>query len=371
MNLKDILDLEEIKDTQLAKWLRWWITERMERKIEDVMWWNVKEHPPLIGSTEHIELFACFKDGTPFAMIFKKEELREKVKAACDVDDGKECADASIMIPVHGWIWHNFKWTYTKRNKGKKDDALIEVVHDWACRAMQYYIHCNMEDPWTLVEAYEIALSCPDIQLKECDVNQGAPRTWAISTPHKPDVYAEGINELYRKLREAREYCAILKKEPRKQRTAKEVIDEVYAIAKECPAMRINKYTIPGYEGSSPAWIVDLANGDYTAEARGAEALLKEVKAAKEYWEASQKKLKGHQATREAMEKAKSSDGEVIRVDGLDHETKELLLHFIESLTIKDASDILAREYPCSVWDELYFIREKLRKSIAEPRRKR
>jgi hypothetical protein len=231
MNLKDILELEEFKDTLIAHTLRWWITERLGRKIEDVLWWNVKEYPPIIGDTGYIELSAHFKDGTPFVQIFPEKELEEKTK----------------------------------------------------------------------------------------------------------------------------------------HQAARDIIREAAAIAKNTPGMLVLNLRDGG-------WAICLDDGDYSVEAKTAEELLAEVKVAKAYYEASQKAKKGHQATREmireGMEKSKKDDGEVIRVDGLDQETKELLLHFIESLTIKDASDILSKEYPCSVWDELHFIREKLRKSLAQPRRR-
>ena len=394
MNLKDILELEEFKNTLIGNALRWWITERLDRKIEDVMWWNAKEHTVVIGNTEHIELSACFKDGTPFVQTFQKEELREKVRATHDVEE----QDTPIMIPVHSWIWKDFKTVYPHRTKTKfdtdeeLDKKLIEIAHDWACRAMQYYTRYNMEDPWTLVDAYEIALKCPDIELRECDVPKGAPKAWTITTPYRPDVQAEGPNDLYRKLKVAKEYAETLKKskkEQSKQRVPKmpeaviypydpgrtlveksrrNVIREAYEIAETCPAMII--------EELKHGWSISFEDDDYSVEALDAVHLLAEVKEAKAYWEASQKSKKTsteqtRDMIREAMEKAKNSDGEVIRVDGLDRETKELLLHFIESLTIKEASDILAKEYPCSVWDELHFIREKLRKSIAQPRRER
>lgn len=395
MNLKDILELEEFKNTLIGNALRWWITERLDRKIEDVMWWNAKEHTVVIGNTEHIELSACFKDGTPFVQTFQKEELKEKVKATHDVEKSKGEPGASVMVPVHDWIWQDFKWAYTKRNKGKKDDELIEVVHDWACRAMQYYTRYNMEDPWTLVDAYEIALKCPEIQLKECDVPKVSPRAWTITVPGEYPEYsvdAEGPNDLYRKLKVAKEYAETLKKskkEQSKQRVPKmpeaviypydpgrtlveksrrNVIREAYEIAETCPAMII--------EELKHGWSISFEDDDYSVEALDAVHLLAEVKEAKAYWEASQKSKKTsteqtRDMIREAMEKAKNSDGEVIRVDGLDRETKELLLHFIEHLTIKDASDILAKEYPCSVWDELHFIREKLRASLAQSGRER
>lgn len=273
---------------------------------------------------------------------------------------------ASVMIPVHEWIWQDFKEMYTKRNKDKAmtDNDFIEIVHDWACRAMQHYIYDNIDDPWKLTRIYEIALSCPDIQIKKHINHQGGLRAWTISTPHRPDVQAEGINDLYCKLGEAKEYCETLKPE---SRATREMIREAAAIAKSVPGMLIANLRDGGYA-------ICLDDGDYSIEAQNAEQLLREVKVAKAYWEASQKPKKGHQTARdmirETMEKSKKDNEEVIRVDGLDQETKELLLHFIESLTIKEVSDILAKDYPCSVWDELHFIREKLRKSIAEPRRR-
>lgn len=302
--------------------------------------------------------------------------------------------DVSVMIPVHDWIWQDFKEVYAKRHKDKAmtDKDFIEIVHDWACRAMQYYTRYNMEDPWTLVEAYEIALSCPEIQLKECDVPQVSPKAWNIAVPGEHPEYsvdAEGPNDLYRKLKVAKEYAETLKKskkEQSKQRVPKmpeaviypydpgrtlveksrrNVIREAYEIAETCPAMII--------EELKHGWSISFEDDDYSVEALDAVHLLAEVKEAKAYWEASQKSKKtSTEQTRDmirgAMEKAKIRDEDVIRIDGLDQETKELLLHFIEHLTIKEASDILQRDYPCSVWDELHFIRERLRTSIEQPR---
>jgi hypothetical protein len=353
------------------------------------------------------------------------------------------------MIPVHEWIWQDFKEMYTKRHKDKAmtDKDFIEIVHDWACRAMQHYIYDNMEDPWKLaktsemvLEAYEIALDCPGIHIRrDRDV-------WIVNTLHMFDTEARNAAELLRMVKGAKKYIETseaVKQGPRMHPSAQKVIDEAMEIAKSVPAMTVKKITIPGYS-SAPAWSIGFKDNDYTAEARGAahlveevkaakayweasqkpkkeprtacdiirdayeiaentpgmfvaelrdggwaiclddgdysveaqnaEALLKEVKVAKAYREASQKSKKGHQATRDmirdAMEIAKNNDGEVIRVDGLDQETKELLLYFIESLTIRDASDILSKDYPCSVWDELHFIREKLRKSLKQPGRR-
>lgn len=289
--------------------------------------------------------------------------MRDAIKAYAmsSNDEPKEEQDSSVMIPVHDWIWQDFKWAYTKRNKGKKDDELIEVVHDWACRAMQYYTRYNMDDPWRLVEAYEIALSCPDIQLQECKTKQGSQRTWNITVQYPEyNAYAVGVNDLYHKLNTAKEYVETLKK--KEPRSTRDMIHEAVAIAKSVPGMLIANLRDGG-------WAICLDDGDYSVEAKTAEQLLAEVKAAKAYREASQKpKKKNAEQTREmireAMEKAKIRDEGVIHIDGLDQETKELLLYFIETLTIKEASDILAKEYPCSVWDELHFIREKLRKSI-------
>lgn len=291
--------------------------------------------------------------------------MRDAIKAYAmsSNDKTKEERDASVMIPVHDWIWQDFKWAYTKRNKGKKDDELIEVVHDWACRAMQYYTQQNIDDPWTIMEAYKMALDCPDIRIRR---EHGI---WIIEAPHMFDVEAKSPSDLLRKVRSAKEYIEAshaLNQEPRKHRSARDIIREAYEIAKTCPAMIV--------EELRHGWRICFEDDDYSVEALDAEHLLAEVKEARQYWEASQKpKKKNTEQTREiireAMEKAKNSDGEVIRVDGLDQETKELLLYFIESLTIKDVSDILQRDYPCSEWDELHFIREKLRKSIAESRR--
>lgn len=55
---------------------------------------------------------------------------------------------------------------------------------------------------------------------------------------------------------------------------------------------------------------------------------------------------------------------DVIRTDSLDRYVKKMLLHFIESLTIKEVSEILDKPHPHIAWDDLYLIREKLRTSL-------
>lgn len=306
MNLKDFLELEEIKDTLIANALRWWITEYLERTIDTVMWWNVRKYPTIIVSAEHLELSACFKDGTPFTMIFKEEELRERIKEPCK--------------------------PRTTRDIIREAFAIAETVP-----AM--FVAKLTHGGWT------VCLDDGDYSVEALDAEQ-----------------------LLVEVKIAKAYWEASQKPKKGHRTTRDIICEAYAIQGTCPTMIVEDLRHGG-------WFIGFHDNDYSVEVRGnAEELLAEVKEAKAYYdEASQKAKKGYRATRdmihEAMEKAKNSDGEVIRIDGLDQETKELLLHFIEHLTIKDASDILAKDYPCSVWDEMHFIREKLRKSIAEPRR--
>jgi len=164
----------------------------------------------------------------------------------------------------------------------------------------------------------------------------------------------------------------ISNEEPRTHRSAKEVIDEAMEIAKGIPAMRVYP-TIPVGNWISTGWTISFEDNDYKAKARGSEALLREVKEAKAFWEALQELEAKEQA--DAKRKAVRLDeedeepvhygGEVIRIEGLEPGTKELLLYFIEHLTIKEISEVLEDDdYPHLIWDELYYIREKLKRSI-------
>jgi len=155
--------------------------------------------------------------------------------------------------------------------------------------------------------------------------------------------------------------------EPRTHRTVKDLIDEAETVAKSIPAMRISKKTIPGYS-SAPVWDISFEDNAYTAEARGAAHLVEEVKEAKGYYEALQELEKKEEADAirlEEEEKEIIPDGKAIHADSLDRSVRELLVHFIENLTIGKAVDILADgNYPHIALDELYDIGIQLRLSL-------
>ena len=144
----------------------------------------------------------------------------------------------------------------------------------------------------------------------------------------------------------------------------RDVIREAYAIAETVPAMIV--------EELRHGWVVCFKDNDYRAEPTSANDLLREVKEARDFYEVWCKETakkrdeeeKKHYVRLEKEVKVVRDEGEVVRVDGLERDTKVLLLDFIEGLTIKEVSEIIGKDYPCSVWDELHFIREKLRDSL-------
>lgn len=155
-----------------------------------------------------------------------------------------------------------------------------------------------------------------------------------------------------------------LNESPATHRTAMDNINEANEIAKSIPAMRVHK-TIPVYGWTSTGWTISFEDNDYKAKARGSEALLREVKEAKAFWEALQDLEAKEQE--DAVRLEEEDESEAIRIDSLDHSTKEILLHFIESLTIGKAVDIVSEgNYPHLALDELYAISVQLKLSLVE-----
>jgi hypothetical protein len=169
------------------------------------------------------------------------------------------------------------------------------------------------------------------------------------------------------------------------ERSRRDMIREACAIAESCPDMIVEELKGGG-------WLICFKDDDYHTESKSTVDLLRDVKEAKDYYEALQNLKEGeqermkksvkldeeedeeeekHYIRHETEVEVVKGDGIVIRVDGLDRETKELFLHIIENLTIKEASAILGKDYPCSTWDELHFIREKLRKSLESSEKRR
>ena len=158
-------------------------------------------------------------------------------------------------------------------------------------------------------------------------------------------------------------------KEPQ---SVRDVVGEACKVATSTPiTITINEEktsNIPGHH----CYTIEIPDAGYSVGTRNAFELLQEVKEARGFYEAWCKETakkrdeeeKKHYVRLEKEVKVVRDEGEVIRVDGLEQDTKVLLLDFIEGLTIKEVSEILEKNYPCSVWDELHFIREKLRNSL-------
>ena len=305
-----------------------------------------------------------------------RDLMAEAIKAYVLNDKPKDEEDPSIMIPVHGWIWQNFKEAYAKRNKNshKTDEDLIEnsltkIVHDWACRAMQYYIREGIEDPWTIMEAYEVALNRPAIRIRrERD-------TWTIEAAHMFNVVTRDPAKLLRHVKEAKDYIEAAMP---KHRTVRDIVREAYAIQGTCPAMIVEDLRHGG-------WVICFKDNDYSMEVKdGAETLLREVKEAKAYWEALQELEKKERADTKRKAVRLDEDEEervqewkdireeapVIRLGGLPTTTILLLLHLVETLSFKAVTDILGEHGIADTWDELYIIRQKLKDSLVDPRRK-
>jgi len=132
---------------------------------------------------------------------------------------------------------------------------------------------------------------------------------------------------------------------------------------------------IPGHL----CYTVEISDIDYCVGARNAFELLQEAKEAKDYWEALQGLEAKERADAVRLEASVEVDEDgtlerdekMVCVDGLDEDVKELLLYLIEHLTIKDASEILDRDYASNVvWSELCFLRKKLKEGIAHTERK-
>jgi hypothetical protein len=303
------------------------------------------------------------------------EEDNDKQRAIKETID-EPCDDSLIMIPVHGWIWQRFKEAYAKRNKNdpKTDEDLIEnslmrIAHDWVCRAMQYYTDQGIEDPWTIMEAYEIAMNCPEIRIKR---EHGI---WTIETPHTFDAEAKNATELLRKVRGAREYIdasEALKQEPRPHRSTRDNVSEAMEIAKSIHGIFI--WQVEGSKTSGPTWLVSIHPTEFCETAHGSEQLLEKVKEAKDYYEALQDLEKKERADtkRKAVrldeDEEEREEDDVICLDRLDQSAKRLLIHFIENLTIGEAMCILAESnvYPHIALGDLYGMNIQLRESLGK-----
>jgi muramidase (phage lysozyme) len=148
--------------------------------------------------------------------------------------------------------------------------------------------------------------------------------------------------------------------EPRTHQTAKDIIDEAMEIADSEPRLLVYEQRVPDYS-SAPCWRIKVPDNGYSVTARGAEQLLREVKEARAFYEALQELEKKEQAD------AKRDESHVIRIESLDQSTREILLHFIEHLTIGKAVDIVADgNYPNLALDELYAISVQLKLSLVE-----
>jgi hypothetical protein len=277
-----------------------------------------------------------------------------------------------LRVYIGDELWQGFKNVYAQKNHieiEKELDAELPARELMAKALKAYALNTDLnESPAThrtamdnINEANEIAKSVPAMRLYKSVGVYGPSTDWSIwleGNDYK--AKARGAEALLREVKEAKAFWDALQDLEAKERedasSAKEVIDEAFGIAKAMPVMVLIKER-DVTDADDIAHTIEIPAIGYTVKTRGADQLLEAVKDAKAYHESL--------GEAEAGKRFDVDESEIIRIESLELGTKELLLYFIEHLTIKEISEVLEDDdYPHLIWDEMYYIREKLKRSI-------